>query len=339
MTGWWRWGRRARVRREANRWAIRLRGPDAPELRNAFEAWRATSPLHAKEYDDAAWMIQLSAGAQRTPSPTPLLPARKRRESGALIAVATAIAAAAGGALYLERQAQPRSISPIDVASAMERRVVRLSDGSTASLDPNSRIAVRFDGRVRAISLLSGRAEFAVAHDATHPFLVAALDRRVTARGTRFAVALRDRSVKVVLFEGVVEVSHEDGGAHPPVRLVRGQMLTTAGDQDMVGDALSAAHRPSRGASPTAGGLATARRNGTSGDMVRTYDATPLTTVIADANQGARKPIRLGALGLSGLHVEGRFEIGDTRALARILAAALDLRVEDDGRSWVLTRA
>lgn len=342
---WPRWGRNARIHREASAWAIRMRGPQANALRDEFETWRSMSPLHAGQYDDAVWMLQLATSAKRTPSPAMTRPPARSGNPRYQIAVtvAASIVAAAGGALLIERHFAVPGVGVTQYASTSTPREIALSDGSMVTLDAHSVAVTHFDGHVRALTLVSGHARFTVAHDAAHPFIVTAGDRQVTARGTVFEVALRGDQVLVVMREGVVEVTHRTTpSTAAPVRLVRGQTLVTAGDRDTVlsdtGNQASARSRPA-GAPQRASLLARARVDGTDGVMVRYYDATPLATVLADANQGATKPIRVGALGLSGLHVEGRFEIGDTRAVARILAAALDLKLEDGGSSWILTRA
>lgn len=340
---WWpRWGRRARIHRQASDWVIRMRGPDAAGLQDELKAWRARSADHEAEYQNAAWFMQASSGATRTPDESAVQvgssSSSRSRPDAWIVAVTTAVLIGVGStvAIELRHALQP----PTAFASTTATRSVQLSDGSLVTLDPDSRIETHFDGAVRAITLVHGTARFAVAHDAAHPFIVTANDRTVTARGTVFTVGLQHGEVSVRLFEGVVEIAHiAKHPAQAPVRLAPGQRLDTVGARDVVSRPSPVAAIGGQGlrrwvrqdlAKPSAGGK--------EGGMIRTYDATPLATVLADANQGAAKPIRLGALGLSGLHVEGRFEVGDTRALATTLAAALDLKLEDDGRSWILTR-
>src|SRR3546814_19363224 len=58
----------------------------------------------------------------------------------------------------------------------------------------------------RQVELLAGRAKFDVAKDPQRPFTVAAGDKLVVAVGTRFSVELIDGQVRVILYEGQVEV-------------------------------------------------------------------------------------------------------------------------------------
>src|SRR3546814_13586908 len=58
----------------------------------------------------------------------------------------------------------------------------------------------------RQVELLAGRAKFDVAKDPQRPFTVAAGDKLVVAVGTSFSVELIDGQVRVILYEGQVEV-------------------------------------------------------------------------------------------------------------------------------------
>ncbi|CAA9540292.1 MAG: hypothetical protein AVDCRST_MAG91-3791, partial [uncultured Sphingomonadaceae bacterium] len=59
------------------------------------------------------------------------------------------------------------------------------------------------------------------------------------------------------------------------------------------------------------------------------FDATPLSEAIGRANRYSRRKMRLADPGLAGLRVTGAFRIGDPVGLARSLAAAFDLRLEE----------
>src|SRR5690606_18826920 len=84
---------------------------------------------------------------------------------------------------------------------------VRLEDGSRARLDANSELRVGYRWWRRNVELVRGQASFEVAHDARRPFVVAAGEGIVTARGTRFNVnRLRDGFV-VTLLQGKVDVA------------------------------------------------------------------------------------------------------------------------------------
>ena len=87
--------------------------------------------------------------------------------------------------------------------AAHERRTVALDDGSKVELDVDTQIAVRLGTERRQIELLSGRALFEVAHDASRPFSVTAAGSRTTALGTKFQVQRDGAWVVVTLTRGL----------------------------------------------------------------------------------------------------------------------------------------
>lgn len=96
---------------------------------------------------------------------------------------------------------------PDEYATAVgQRKLVQLDDGSRVSLDASSKIAVSYSGDRRSIVLEQGRARFAVSKDPLRPFTVTAGDRTVVAVGTEFSVELLRDEMRVLLYEGAVEV-------------------------------------------------------------------------------------------------------------------------------------
>ena len=103
-----------------------------------------------------------------------------------------------------------------------EVRAVPLADGSTVTLNTNSRIAVNFTDERRSVRLLSGEALFDVAKDRARPFVVEAGDTEVRAVGTSFTVSRLDqRPTAVLVREGVVEVNRRGGMAAAGAPLIR----------------------------------------------------------------------------------------------------------------------
>ncbi len=92
-----------------------------------------------------------------------------------------------------------------------QRAQVRLGDGSTVTLAPESRLEVPHDfgaPRGSRIVTLVGQAYFDVVHDATQPFTVRSGNAVVRDIGTRFDVRaygdVAERDLKVVVAEGAV---------------------------------------------------------------------------------------------------------------------------------------
>ncbi len=95
---------------------------------------------------------------------------------------------------------------PVEIQTAIgEVRRVPLADGSVASVNTNSRVAVAMAGQRREVRLEDGEAWFQVAHDKARPFVVEAGDVRVQAIGTAFSVRRRAGGADVLVTEGVVE--------------------------------------------------------------------------------------------------------------------------------------
>jgi transmembrane sensor len=101
-------------------------------------------------------------------------------------------------------------------AEAGAVRTVVLADGSFVRLAPGSRLEQWPAEGERRLSL-SGRAFFAVTHDASTPFAVDVGDTEIRVLGTRFEVAdVVGGGVRAVVVEGRVGVSNEHGRAEAP---------------------------------------------------------------------------------------------------------------------------
>lgn len=114
-------------------------------------------------------------------------------------AIAGTAAAGLGGILLFSPRAE-------EIGTKIgEIRQVLLDDGSTATVNTDSRLAVMMAPETRTIRLDTGEAWFRVAHDKSRPFTVEAGDVRVRAIGTAFSVRRRDSGADVLVTEGVVE--------------------------------------------------------------------------------------------------------------------------------------
>lgn len=88
-----------------------------------------------------------------------------------------------------------------------ERRDITLNDGTSATLDADTAIDVRYTDGERRLVLLRGRAFFDVASDIGRPFIVEAAGGTATALGTRFTVHQWDNTVTISVEESAVAVS------------------------------------------------------------------------------------------------------------------------------------
>ncbi|MGH7956227.1 MAG: FecR family protein [Opitutaceae bacterium] len=82
-----------------------------------------------------------------------------------------------------------------------------LADGSVVELNAGADILVDFSPARRSVRLVRSEAHFAVATDATRPFVVSAGGVEVRAVGTEFAVRFGSQEIAVLVTEGQVAVA------------------------------------------------------------------------------------------------------------------------------------
>ncbi|MGF7149805.1 transmembrane sensor [Sphingomonas zeicaulis] len=194
----------------AARWAIRLEdGPLDAEPQRELDDWLGADPRrHGALLRAEATLAYLNRGraltdsATAVPEPEPA-PSRRWSRRGFLVGggMAAGLAAAGISGVYL------LSPAAIEIGTGVgEIRRVPLPDGSVASVNTASDIAVSMGDKRRAVALKTGEAWFQVAHDRSRPFVVEAGHVRVQAVGTAFSVRRYDDGANVVVTEGVVEV-------------------------------------------------------------------------------------------------------------------------------------
>jgi len=312
----------ARVRREAAEWIARMHGPERETSLLPFERWRAADPRHRVVYAEMEQIAQaarrLGAGARGMPSrgPLPVTPLWRRPGPRLGLAGAAAVLLVALTAILLMRAdgRQPRRVAGSGTAIETpvgQIRAVKLGDGTMVTLDAESAIRTSFSGEQRLVRLVRGRARFDIARDATRPFVVMAMGRTITDRGTVFDVEIGRDEVGVTLLRGAVEI-REPRDAGLVSRLKPGQ--TYAGATGSRAPVIAAA--------------APGGERWVSGTL--NFDGAPLGTVVEQANRYARHKIRLGDPGLASLRVTGSFPVSAGDGIADMLAEAFDLRVVRD---------
>jgi len=299
--------------RSAEEWLALMEGPDAKRHRAAFEAWHSDS-ANAKAYatlrSDFETASQLSADEIASLAGPHDAARRKRRQQWA-IAAALLLSVSTGFAWTTMR---PDTQEPI-IATPATTGEQRLDDGTLVALLDGSAIEARFTDSERVVTMAGGRARFTVAHDSSRPFRVLAGTSVTTALGTVFEVDMRGAAPRVHLLKGSVEVATRSGDRQA-LRLAPGESAEVGADGPRRAPAM---------ASPVA---------------TRKLDADnlPLGAIVDRANRVNARKISLADPALAALLVSGRFEIGDGDALARKLAAALDLGLEPGPSGPVLMR-
>ena len=210
---------------QARAWVVRLASGDmtATELA-ALKVWLADSERHRQAFAEARALWQDLAAlepafaaaeeaAAKPPRPRQSQPSGRLvgRRAGRRAAVGAALAATLAGAacllLALFLPQLPIALKADYVSDAAAVLNVTLPDGSRATLDRNSAIALNFDAGRRQVELLAGEAFFEVRPDRQRPFRVLAAGGVSEAVGTAYAVRLSPEGVRVAVTEGRVAVT------------------------------------------------------------------------------------------------------------------------------------
>jgi transmembrane sensor len=187
--------------------------------------------------------------------------------------------------------------------------LVMLEDGSSITLSPESRVAVRLSDDRRALRLITGQAFFKVAHDRRRPFVVQAGKGSVTAVGTAFNIRLDDARTEVTVAAGIVDV-----GVSSPGLLNGAQTVARARQAEQVSFSLG-----SRDGSPVV--YVSRRANVDVGRITAWtrgklfFDGEPLSSAIRAVNAYATKKLVLRNAALASMPVYGVVNQGDVQGL------------------------
>src|SRR5690606_6140981 len=157
--------------------------------------WGAAAQLgsHPQMSDTRRWAL---AGADRG-----------RTTRRAVVAGIAALVLSLGGVAFLRQSEGPRPLATQAFRTVVgQQEAVTLPDGSTVTLNTDTRVRTVADSEKRLVYLDRGQAFFQVAKDPRRPFVVTAGGRTVTAVGTAFDVRVDEGTFRVVLVEGRVRV-------------------------------------------------------------------------------------------------------------------------------------
>jgi len=192
------------VRQRAASWLEqRASGVWSEADQTQLDVWLEQSPSHMTAYlrVEAAWSrTQRLAVLHR---PTSDIANRGRWMLPMALKIAAGLAAVAvlgmTAANYLQRP-QERTF----ITSLGERKTVAFSDGTRIELNTNTVLRTRMTSDERLVWIDKGEAFFRVKHDASHPFIVIAGNRRVTDLGTAFLVRRDTARLEVAVMQGRV---------------------------------------------------------------------------------------------------------------------------------------
>jgi transmembrane sensor len=315
--------RRARATQEATQWWNRLSTLKPAEVsvsdRESFTEWLRESPLHVSELLRIAhvhdslerfklWSQVEGGGIDEQPDNVVLLrdddersseqainpPEVRSRVRFWAIAASTCMVAILGAWFALGLRGD------VIESRQAERRQVMLEDGTVVQLEPETRLRVKYEEKLRRVELEHGRALFRVTKNPQRPFVVSADQTSVRAVGTAFGVESNSRGVVVTVAEGKVAVADS-----PEARSSGEEIFLVAGQQVTVPD--SGAVAPVR-AVDTTRALAWAQ-----GQLV--FENDTLADVVQEFNRYNRVQLSITDAQLAARKVSGVFEATDSETL------------------------
>lgn len=333
---------------EAADWYARLRAPDVPELeRVRFRAWLASDPARRREFEavDSLWndLVAIQDSPEVARVRAQLAATRRRRRwrphRSAWGVAATLVLALAGAWLGWYRWSAGHYVTEVG-----QMRSVRLPDGSVATLNAATEIRLRYSQGRRGVELVRGEANFQVAKDPSHPFLVAVGGGQIQALGTVFDVYKSAGKITVTLIEGTVAVTPRvqalSGSASgEPVRSAIEAGTSKIIDDSVIvltaGEQVSYATDPNRSVShATAGVTKVSHWRGRKLD----FSSTPILVALAEANRYSPEQIVLDAPHLEGARVSGIFEAGRNDLFAEGLRTYFHLESIRAGAHTIVLR-
>lgn len=301
------------LRRDAANWLARLQSAEDPDIQRKFQRWHDADPRHSGAFErvkrsyERAGLLRQSALARLDPSQA-ALPKPQRTAMPALAAAVAAVVLVPVGVVLVRGGAFPLggTEAVMLMTNVGEIKQVSLADGSKVTLDTSTKVEVEIGRSRRTAHLLQGRARFEVV-SADVPFIVGTEGTSISTHGGTVDVQRIAEQDQVEVLAGTAEVRGTGADKAAPVAVGAGEALTV----DSAGAGQRAVAAP--GPDWTQGMLQ--------------FDDTPLPEAVTIANRYSRRQILLAG-DLSALRVTGAFRAGDTIGLAKALAAAFSLSLE-----------
>lgn len=296
-----------------------------------FAHWLKQDPRHEQAYSQVAKLYR-AAGPQMTPRPLPAgRPAgaektRQRRFLPVKWAVAATLALLAVGTAWVVLDHRGPVSGGSFATAAGAQRTLKLSDGSTITLNTRSEVDIEIGEHHRTVRLGRGEARFQVARDPARPFTVETDTARVHALGTAFDVRVSATGLAVTLLEGRVEVVPTSSAAAglETVALTAGQRLSLDADSgerrlEAIGPALADAwlHR----------------------QLI--FDAVPLPEAVEEANRYLSRPVVIEDPSLAEVRVSGVVRAGSLESFVGALESSFPITasIGRDGPVTLVRRA
>jgi transmembrane sensor len=212
-----------------------------------------------------------------------------------------------------------------------EKRISRLADFSTATLNTNSRIVVFYGPLMRDVYLSYGEASFDATRDAVRPFNVHAGKRVIQASGSSFNVrVLPDDNVEVTVTDGQVKVLYApQRPLDTPDRLRDDFMRIDTIVSAQEGALVEPTFQSVRKLEPSEVDSRVAWQRG---EVV--FQGEPLEQVLSEVSRYTTTQFVIGDEALRDVRVGGYFKVGDTESFLASLRQnfLIDWQRDPDGR-------
>lgn len=309
---------------KAAAWIARLDAGDltADELIE-FREWATASAAHMRELERLAdtWESLDALAALR---PMVAMPDTSPRRAIRNIAIAASAAAIAVTMWLFSPGADP--VEPVVLAETYvtdvgEQRSVEPGEGSTISLNTDSRLSLEYSASQRLVRLAKGEAFFEVSSNDHRPFIVETRLGNVVVTGTAFLVRVEAAELQVLVREGHVELHKQVEGSVPVDSAVTALNAGEVAVIDSVGSHVE-----------MIGPVRMVRKLGWRDGMLM-FDGESLDEVVHEVGRYTSVQIIIDDPELRDLRVGGYFRVGELEDLLGTLQSDFDVqvnRVADD---------
>jgi len=234
---------------EAGDWIAAIERGLTKEEESELDSWLSRSTANYQLFMELAQLWDNMEALSRLSDLFPeSQPARRYPSNRVLSVSAVAASVVVGIFLFAALQMQDIAIwkfTPVTDSHSYDTAVGeyathQLSDGSTITLNTNSRVRVNYTASERLLMLDRGEVHVKVAHDSDRPLSVAVGNKVVRAVGTEFNVEItEDKSIELVVTDGVVMVgvldaSDEQISSATPQILSQPSTIVGAGERVLI---------------------------------------------------------------------------------------------------------
>ncbi|MCU4677298.1 FecR domain-containing protein [Catenovulum sp. 2E275] len=350
---------------EAWDWIIRLDADDnmTEREKSQLTQWLARSPAHVEQIRklNEFWGNQALADllqpakksvarSSKNVQNIPAKSASKNKTTWLNPAYGFAFAmmlAVVGSVFYWQQPTQIDDYANTYVTAFGQHKQIKLTDGSTVTLNSNSQLKVAYSQGSRDIWLVKGEAHFAVSKDKQRPFNVYAANGRVQAVGTAFTVDLASQSnLNVLVTEGKIALalarpennqlnldqvfSTDDLTVHSSYSgLMQDIAFMSAGDFvgfDSAMDIETAKHDLTHSIKTLSAQDIEARQAWQQGELV--FTGQSLKEVVSQLKRYSPLQIEIADPSLENLKIGGRFDINHIEGLLKNLEANFNIKVQ-----------